>query len=455
MFFEWSFCVLVVICIIQYFYTRSKSVTDENRIFQQFQCRYLLIYLLAAAGDWLQGPYIYVLYDSYGMTKHAIELLFMSSFASSLIFGTFIASAADKYGRRLSCLLYAVLYATACVTMHFTNFWILIIGRVFGGIATSILYSAFESWLLCEHSKHGFSPDLLKIIFSNAALGNSIIAIISGLVAQYSVDAFGYVIPFDISIAVLVMMTICVIGCWTENYGCEKTALSLQFMDACSAMRNDWRTICLALIQSLFEGTLCLFILQWTPTLSDANNGVIKHGYIFASFMVAIMIGSMTFKLFSKYHRPESFMRFVLAVSVLCLATPIIWPNHAMAIFAAFVFFEICVGIFWPSTGFMRGVYIAESTRATLMNFCRIPLNAIVIIILLQNLSRQKIFQCCVIFLTFATVAQQYLYRITTDDGKEEAKLSVMNTPITTEKIAVSAPTNPLNGLSLISITNQ
>lgn len=82
-----------------------------------------------------------------------------------------------------------------------------------------------------------------------------------------------------------------------------------------------------------------------------------------------------------------------------------------MAIFAAFVFFEVCVGIFWPSMSFMRGIYIAEATRATIMNFCRIPLNAIVIIILSQNLSRQAIFQCCVIFLTFATVAQQYLYR--------------------------------------------
>lgn len=30
-------------------------------------------------------------------------------------------------------------------------------GRVLGGIATSLLYSAFESWLVAEHFKHGFS----------------------------------------------------------------------------------------------------------------------------------------------------------------------------------------------------------------------------------------------------------------------------------------------------------
>jgi hypothetical protein len=26
-------------------------------------------------------------------------------------------------------------------------------GRFFGGVATSILFSAFESWLVCEHNK--------------------------------------------------------------------------------------------------------------------------------------------------------------------------------------------------------------------------------------------------------------------------------------------------------------
>ena len=36
---------------------------------------------------------------------------------------------------------------------HFNDFWILMVGRLLGGIATSILYSAFESWLIYEHNK--------------------------------------------------------------------------------------------------------------------------------------------------------------------------------------------------------------------------------------------------------------------------------------------------------------
>lgn len=56
-------------------------------------------------------------------------------------------------GRKANCFLYAVMYGIACITKHFANFYILAAGRFFAGVATSILFSAFESWLVCEHNK--------------------------------------------------------------------------------------------------------------------------------------------------------------------------------------------------------------------------------------------------------------------------------------------------------------
>ena len=41
--------------------------------------------------------------------------------------------------------------------------------------------------------QRGFDPDLLGTIFSHAVLGNSLVAISSGLVAQQFADFFGYV----------------------------------------------------------------------------------------------------------------------------------------------------------------------------------------------------------------------------------------------------------------------
>ena len=41
--------------------------------------------------------------------------------------------------------------------------------------------------------QRGFDGELLGSIFSHAVLGNSIVAIVAGLVAQQFADAFGYV----------------------------------------------------------------------------------------------------------------------------------------------------------------------------------------------------------------------------------------------------------------------
>jgi predicted MFS family arabinose efflux permease len=60
-------------------------------------------------------------------------------------------------GRRTAGLAYAVIYSLSCVTKHSPKFHVLMVGRVLGGIATSLLYSAFESWLVAEHFKRGFS----------------------------------------------------------------------------------------------------------------------------------------------------------------------------------------------------------------------------------------------------------------------------------------------------------
>lgn len=101
--------------------------------------------------DWLQGPYVYALYSEYGFSKGDIGLLFIAGFGSSLLFGTVVGGFADRYGRKLNCLLFALLYGLSCITKHFNDFNILMIGRLLGGVATSILMSAFETWMIHEH----------------------------------------------------------------------------------------------------------------------------------------------------------------------------------------------------------------------------------------------------------------------------------------------------------------
>jgi MFS family permease len=408
MLFTYSLYGLAAACALLHLYTRSKSPAVEDAQFLGFQRSYLTVYLLAVAGDWLQGPHVYALYQYYGMSKHEIEQLFIAGFGSSLLFGTFIGSFADKFGRKTNCFIYAVLYGGACITKHFSSFEILMLGRLLGGIATSILFSAFESWLVFEHNKRGFNDNMLSTIFSHATLGNSLVAICAGVVAQTAADMFGFVAPFDVALSILCLMAILLVMTWPENYGDSKAALHTSFVNAYKTIRQDSNILYLGLVQSLFEGVMYTFVLEWTPALTEANteNERIPHGLIFAAFMVAVMMGSSIFKLLSNSFSSESFLRIVLLMASFSLAVPILLPSNAAAIFAAFIVFEVCVGIFWPAMGYLRGKYIPEETRSTTMNFFRVPLNIIVIAILYQNFSMHVIFQFCVGLLLIATIVQ-------------------------------------------------
>lgn len=61
---------------------------------------------------------------------------------------------------------------------------VLLIGRVLGGISTSLLFSAFESWMVAEHRKRGFPEDWLASTFAISSWGNGLMAIMAGFLAQ-------------------------------------------------------------------------------------------------------------------------------------------------------------------------------------------------------------------------------------------------------------------------------
>ena len=56
-------------------------------------------------------------------------------------------------GRKRACVTYCIAYILSCITKHSPQYKILMLGRILGGIATSLLFSAFESWLVAEHNK--------------------------------------------------------------------------------------------------------------------------------------------------------------------------------------------------------------------------------------------------------------------------------------------------------------
>lgn len=74
-------------------------------------------------------------------------------------------------GRKKAALTYVITYCIGCATKHWNMFIVLLVGRLFCGVATSLLYSAFESWLVAEHFKVcPARPSSLTLIRSLASL---------------------------------------------------------------------------------------------------------------------------------------------------------------------------------------------------------------------------------------------------------------------------------------------
>lgn len=197
---------------------------------------------------------------------------------------------------------------------------------------------------------------------------------------------------------------------------------------AWNTIKSDQRIASLGAIQSLFEGSMYTFVFLWTPALSP-NGEQIPHGFIFALFMLACMIGSsIAARLLLNIETVpvESYMRGVFAVSAVSLFVPVVlrlFGAGAMAtpdggltfsgqvLLLGFLVFECCVGVFWPSIMKMRSHYIPEESRSTIMNFFRIPLNLFVCVVL-YNVSAFEIstmFTMCAAFLGVAAFLQHRL----------------------------------------------
>jgi len=57
---------------------------------------WLMEWWYVSAADWMQGPYVYALYDNYGMSPYDINVLFVAGFGSSMVVGTAVGSFADR-----------------------------------------------------------------------------------------------------------------------------------------------------------------------------------------------------------------------------------------------------------------------------------------------------------------------------------------------------------------------
>ncbi|ESL05096.1 hypothetical protein TRSC58_07293 [Trypanosoma rangeli SC58] len=342
------------------------------------QIQFLLVYFLVMAADWMQGLYVCRLYSFCGLSRHESGLLFIVGSGSSLLLGTWVGPFADMCGCRAVRLLYCVIYPLSCATKHVNSFPVLVVGRLLGGVATSLLWLAFESWMISEHRTCGYDTAWLGETFSLMMVGNGLIAVLSGLVAWWVADTFNHpVASFDVSAGLLVLCFIMVFVRWPENYGAPQTNLWQKMVFAAAAVCEDTRILLAGVQQALFEGAVCAFIFLWTSALGA--NGAVPHGLVFASFMLALSLGGLLFNLLT-----ERVVVWMPVLHIVAADTMLVLSHTESRIseMTAMTVFEVVMGSFWLCVATLRAAYVPEECRASVMSLFRAPLNGLVCLIL-------------------------------------------------------------------------
>lgn len=172
----------------------SKPKSKSNPLQSHPQLPFFLVYALVMSSDWLQGPFLYSLYhDEHRLPASFVSTLFTTGFLSGAISGSLIGRLADRHGRKSACLAFCAVYALSCVLTTVPDKAVLFLGRVLGGVGTSLLFSVFESWMVSDFRARalgGRGVDLSRT-FGLMSTVNSVVAIACGVGSEWLVGWAG------------------------------------------------------------------------------------------------------------------------------------------------------------------------------------------------------------------------------------------------------------------------
>ncbi|XP_008317112.1 molybdate-anion transporter [Cynoglossus semilaevis] len=401
--------VLLTLCFVLEFTARrltpnQSTAAVANPAFRRFQTIFLRAYLLALWADWLQGPYLYKLYRHYSFLESQIAILYVCGLAACVLFAPFSSWLPQVLGRRPTCLLFCLCYSACCLTKLSTDYFVLIVGRVLGGISTSLLATTFEGWYVHRHvDVHDFPKEWIPVTFTKAATWNHGLAVGAGLVANLLAEwlHLGPVAPFLLAVPCLLCCAWVVLTDWGKeeaegipqgdkqapinapNGGVTHLSAKARFSRSCyeglRCLLSDKRVMLLGGVQALFESVLYIFVFLWTPVLDPHGSPL---GIVFSCFMAASMAGSLLYRLATstRYHLQPS--------HVLCLSVLMAFFSFFMLTFStvpgqprphesflAFLLLELACGLYFPALSFLQGRIIPEEKRASVLAWFRLPLH--------------------------------------------------------------------------------
>ena len=407
-------------------YTSKKYNTNPQ--FLDFQQSYFIVYYLLVFGDWLNAPYLYKLYTTYGFLEEQIAIIYVCGFASSLIVSPLSGHIALKYGLRFVFTVSAVVYALASLMKLSSDYSTLIIARILFGVATSLLFTSQKLWYIEQHTeRYDFPSEWLDYTADKAAKGNSAFAVGAGLLAYVMSEVYdlGPAAPSVLSAFALSMAAIFAFVTWNERAETEQQNLLPRtlkkqtekklFKIICPGLRTivqDQKHLRFGLIQALYESVMCMFVFLWTPVLDHHQPPL---GVVFASFMAGSLASAALYRI-STTAFPALSTTLSLLIILCSAAASVLFcvistePSREFPVisFVAFFLFEAISGMYFPVMRDVKRDVGLDKADSTLTTWFRFPLNFLACSGLLflhssSNLTgTRNLFACCVALIAFA-----------------------------------------------------
>lgn len=426
-FYQVNLAILVAANVSSFIYHHRSQIHKQRRcgvprdeqseaVATKFQREFLFVYALVVAADWLQvcensfslrpvliltrgtvqGPYTYAIYKyEKKLEEHTVALLYASGFVSGAVSAPFAGQLADHYGRRAACVAYCICYGITCLTMLSHNLYALYLGRFFGGIATTLLFSVFEAWMITEYHLLQLDESMVSLsqVFANMTTTSTITAIFSGIIGNALVQWFDSRLgPFLASLVCCFGAGVLILVMWRENYGSvdkSKQTLGARKLKhrMLGALTNP-KVMALNFASCCFEGPMYLFVFFWSAALKSVrvksgNQDELPFGLIFSSFMCAMMAGSRITTIQDQLYSKDSALNTLMLVFAItsggfAISTIL---DHEYMLFWAFCVVEGCVGAYFPKMALMKSNIVDDYARGGVYSALRLPLNVFVVVV--------------------------------------------------------------------------
>eukprot|EP00580_Thalassiosira_gravida_P009654 CAMPEP_0201635480 /NCGR_PEP_ID=MMETSP0493-20130528/7999_1 /ASSEMBLY_ACC=CAM_ASM_000838 /TAXON_ID=420259 /ORGANISM="Thalassiosira gravida, Strain GMp14c1" /LENGTH=610 /DNA_ID=CAMNT_0048107453 /DNA_START=126 /DNA_END=1958 /DNA_ORIENTATION=+ len=454
----------------------GKSKSKSDAVIKSLQQRYLPVFWLLRLSFWMSGPYFHQVYSSktfngQPVTLSLISRIFLAGFGSIALFGPGMGRLLDIYGGRRGTLAACAIYALGALSTLSNSLPVLFVGRAVGGLGTNLLSSAPETWLVREANRKrcptgdGDDEDdelpsrIVRETFRRAYTYDSLVAIASGQIGGYVARRNGPTGPFMLLPAFLLVGSVIVLLFWGENntatisntcgkYNAkqkqkkdeetlEKGGLTIR--DGIQEIWDDKKLLALGAVQSLFEGSMCIFVSQWPPAVSRAvvrkfgENAHVPYGTVFSCFMACCMLGSTILggllsaglHTDSRLEKRATKMFAMSALSIACTTYASAQDDGLYVLLLGMFAFEACVGMYFPVIGTMRSRYLPTSHRSVIMSIYGVPLNVLVVSVFLYigRLGVTGAFAVATVALVTAVLCMLALQGIRAREARQHIKM--------------------------------